>query len=119
VDRDTLALYLGRLGDRSFYRHYGDEDEPGTLWIAAERLGQLGPGVIPALMARVDAPDEHERMLVHFALMLASHDEAILARTGGEYADPEGVLEGAPHDRNAAIARAWWAKHRHFWDDAR
>jgi len=70
-------------------------------------------------MSRVDARDAHERMLVHYALLLASQDESILARTGGIYVNPESVLDGAPHDRNAAIARAWWTKHRHFWDDAR
>jgi hypothetical protein len=110
VDPDTLAFFMAKLPDTSFYHLSGDEL---VMWDASERLGRLGPGIVPALIARIDDPDPFVRERVEEALSSATQDERILARTDGQYlrfydnpASPDEVV------------RAWWAKFGRFWASA-
>lgn len=114
VHPDTLSEYLARLADTSFYSIGGCSEVEFVLWLAAERLSHLGPGVVPALVERFADPDPFVRERVQEALRSAAQDERILARTGGEY--PK--FYDQPPESAAVVARAWWTKHRRFWTPA-
>jgi len=114
VDADTLAYYLGELADTSLYSIGGCSDVELINWTAPAKLAELGPGVVPALMARVDDPDPFVSERAQEALSYVTQDERILARTGGEYIkfyDQPGV---PAHD----VVRAWWGKYARFWTPA-
>jgi hypothetical protein len=110
VDPDTLAYFMAKLPDTSFYSIGGCSEVEIVMWDAAERLGRLGPGVVPALIARIDDPDPFVRERVEEALSSSTQDERILARTDGEYL--RFYDNPAPPDE---VVRAWWAKFGRFW----
>jgi hypothetical protein len=114
LDRDTVAYFVGRLADTSFYSIGGCSEVEIVTWDASEKLGQMGPGVVPILVKRIADPDPFVRERVQDALLFATQDERILARTGGDYLkfydQPEGSARG--------IVEAWWSKFGHFWTSA-
>ncbi|MCC6349547.1 MAG: hypothetical protein IT347_08150 [Candidatus Eisenbacteria bacterium] len=111
VNPDTLDYYMAHLADTSFYSIGGCSDVEIVVWSASEKLGQMGPGVVPALIRRVDDPDPFVRERVQDALSLVTQDERILARTRGEYLKYYDQPERDPRD----IIEAWWRKFAHFW----
>ena len=111
VDPDTLSYYLAELADTSFYSIGGCSEVEITNWNAPERLGQLGPGVIPVLVERIADPDPFVRERVQEALLYATQDERVLSRTGGEYLKFYDRPDVLPRD----IVRAWWASFGHYW----
>jgi hypothetical protein len=111
VDPDTVSWYVAHLADTSFYSIGGCSEVELVFWDAPERLGQLGPGVVPVLVARVSDPDPFVRERVQEALLLATQDERILARTNGAYLKFYDQPEGSSRE----IVGAWWAKFGHFW----
>ena len=114
VDPDTLSYFLGRLADTSFYSIGGCSEVEIVMWTASERLGQLGPGAVPALVNRIADPDPFVRERVQEALLLATQDERILARTDGEYLKFYDQPASAPRD----VVRAWWTKYGPYWAPA-
>jgi hypothetical protein len=111
VDADSLSYLLRRLPDTTFYSVGGCSDVEIVMWTASERLGQMGPAAVPALVARIADPSPFVRERVQYALLLATQDERIIARTGGEYLKFHDQPERSPRD----IVEAWWAKYGHFW----
>ena len=111
IDPDTLSIYLARLPDTTFYSIGGCSDGELALWNASERLGHMGPGVVPALVEHIADPDPFVRERVQDALTFVTEDERIMARTNGEYLK----FYDRPADSSARIVRAWWAKFSHFW----
>lgn len=111
VDPDTLSWYVAQLADTSFYSIGGCSDVEIVMWNASEKLGQMGPGVVPTLMRRIADPDPFVRERVQDALSFATQDERILARTGGDYLRFYDQPGREPRD----IIEAWWRKFGHFW----
>ena len=114
VDPDTASWYAAHLADTSFYSIGGCSEVELVMWDASEKLGQMGPGIVPILVQRIADPNPFVRERVQDALMLATQDERILARTGGEYVKFYDQPNRAPRD----IVDAWWAKFGHFWTPA-
>jgi hypothetical protein len=111
IDQDTLSLYMAKLPDTSFYSIGGCSEVEITFWNASERLGGMGPGVVPVLIDHVADPNSFVRERVQEALQLVTQDERILARTGGEYI----TFYDKPGTPAPEIAKAWWARYRRFW----
>lgn len=114
VDPDTVSWYVAHLADTSFYSIGGCSEVELVFWDASEKLGQMGPGVVPILVQRMADPDPFVRERVQDALMSATQDERILARTGGEYVKFYDQPGRAPRD----IVGAWWSRFGHFWTSA-
>jgi hypothetical protein len=114
LDPDTLSFYVTRLADKSFYAIGGCPEVELTFWNAPERLGQMGPGVVPVLVKRIADPSPFVRERVQEALLYATQDDRILARTGGEYLKFYDQPSRSPRD----IVEAWWAKYGHYWTAA-
>jgi hypothetical protein len=111
VNSDTLSFYVARLADTSFYSIGGCSEVETILWNASERLGQMGPGVVPVLVERMADRRLFVRERVQEALLLATQDERILARTNGEYLK----FYDRPAGSSREIVAAWWAKFGHYW----
>jgi hypothetical protein len=111
LDPDTLSFYVTRLADTSFYAIYGCPDVELVFWNASERLGQMGPGVVPVLVTRIADPSPFVRERVQEALLYATQDDRILARTGGEYLTFYDQPSRSPRDK----VETWWAKYGHYW----
>jgi hypothetical protein len=111
VDVDTLSCYLALLADTSFYSIGGCSDVELAIWSAPERLGQMGPGIVPVLVRRIGDPNPFVRERVQEALLFATQDERILARTGGDYLKFYDQPATSPKD----LVEAWWKKFGHFW----
>jgi len=111
LDPDTLSFYVARLADTSFYAISGCPEVELVFWNAPERLGQMGPGVVPMLVKRIADPSPFVRERVQEALLYATQDDRILARTGGEYLKFYDQPSRSPRD----IAETWWAKYGHYW----
>ena len=56
IDPDTLSFYVARLADTSFYSTGGCSEVEIVVWNASERLGQMGPGVLPVLVEHIADP---------------------------------------------------------------
>ena len=111
INPDTLSYFVTRLADTSFYSIGGCSEVEIVVWNASERLGQLGPGVVPALVERIDDPNPFVRERVEEALLLATQDERILARTNGDYLK----FYDQPQRSSRDIVEAWWSQFGHFW----
>ena len=85
INRDTLSYFVARLADTSFYSIGGCSEVELVFWDVSEGLGRLGPGVVPVLVARIGDPNPFVCERVQEALLLATQDERILARTNGDY----------------------------------
>jgi hypothetical protein len=114
VDRDTVSYYLRQLADTSFYSIGGCSEVETVLWTASEKLGQMGPGIVPMLVQRIADPNPFVRERVQEALLLATQDERILARTGADYLKFYDQPGRSPRD----IVETWWSKFGHFWTPA-
>jgi hypothetical protein len=114
IDRDTLSFYVARLADTSFYSIGGCSDVEIVFWYASERLAQMGPGVLPVLVERIEDPSPFVRERVQDALLMATQDERIWARTNGEYLK----FYDQPASSSRDIVRAWWANYGHYWTPA-
>jgi hypothetical protein len=114
VDADTVSFYVMRLADTSFYSIGGCSEVETVFWNASERLGQLGPGIVPVLVKRIADPNPFVRERVQDALLFATQDESILARTGGDYLKFYDQLGRSSTD----IVDAWWKKFSFFWTAA-
>ncbi|QTF94538.1 MAG: hypothetical protein J5F18_19305 [Halomonas sp. BM-2019] len=112
---DEVHYFISRLADRRFVDTYGGAEHPRPWYIAAERLGQIGEPAIPLLVSRLDTADEYELMLALYALMLASQDPRLMARTGGDYVELGRVLSEESNAENRAAAEAWWQRHGWRW----
>lgn len=111
LDPDTLSFYITRLADTSFYAIGGCPEVELVFWNAPERLGQMGPGVVPVLVKRIADPNPFVRERVQEALLYATQDDRILARTVGEYLKFYDQPSRSPRD----IVETWWAKYGHYW----
>jgi len=114
INRDTLSYFVARLADTSFYSIGGCSEVELVFWDASEGLGRLGPGVVPVLVQRIADPSPFVRERVQEALLHATQEDCILARTGGEYLKFDDQPSRSPRD----IVEAWWAKFGHYWTPA-
>ena len=73
----------------------------------------MGPGVVPVLVGRIADANPFVRERVQEALLLATQDERIMARSGGEYIKFYDQSDPPPE-----VVKAWWAKFGHFWVSA-
>jgi hypothetical protein len=110
IDSDTLSYYISKLPDTSFYSIGGCSEVEITNWTASERLGSMGPGVVPVLVGRIADANPFVRERVQEALLLATQDERIMARSGGEYIKFYDQPDPPPE-----VVKAWWTKFGHFW----
>ncbi|MCC6349983.1 MAG: hypothetical protein IT347_10395 [Candidatus Eisenbacteria bacterium] len=113
-DADSAAWYLAHLADTTLYSIGGCSDVQTLSWDSSEKLGRMGPGIVPLLLKRMGDPDHFVRERVQDALLFVTQDERILARTGGEYVKFYDQPDRAPRD----VAAAWWAKFGRFWTPA-
>jgi hypothetical protein len=111
IDRDTLLFYVAALQDTSYYSVGGCDEVQTAFWNASERLGRMGPGVVPVLVDRVEDPDPFVRERVQEALLLATQDERIMTRTGDDYIK----FYDQPGTPPAEVVKAWWSKYHNFW----
>jgi hypothetical protein len=74
----------------------------------------MGPGVVPELVKRIADPSPFVRERVQEALLYATQDDRILARTGGEYLKFYDQPSRSPRD----MVETWWAKYGHYWTPA-
>jgi hypothetical protein len=114
INPDTLGFYLAKLPDTSFYSIGGCSDVEIIDWNAPAKLGAMGPGAVPPLLDRITDPNSFVRERVQEALLYATQDERILARTGGEYIK----FYDQPSTPPENIVRAWWGKFGRFWASA-
>ena len=114
INRDSLSYLVARLADTSFYSIWGCSEVELVVWNASEGLGRLGPGVVPVLVDRIEDPNPFVRERIQEALLLATQDERLLARTDGEYLK----FYDKPGISPPTIVRAWWSKYAHYWDPA-
>ena len=114
VDADTVSYYVAQLTDTSFYSIGGCSEVEVVIWNAPERLGQMGPVIVPVLVQRITDPNPFVRERVQEALLLATQDGRILARTGGDYLKFYDQPAASPRE----IVEAWWRKFGHFWTQA-
>ena len=110
-DADTASFYVAHLADTSFYSIGGCSEVETVFWNASERLGQMGPGIVPVLVTHIADPNPFVRERVQDALLFATQDERILARTNGDYLKFYDQPERSPRD----ITEEWWKKFGHFW----
>ncbi|MFI5372763.1 MAG: glycosyltransferase family 39 protein [Candidatus Eisenbacteria bacterium] len=112
-----IKALIRKLQDRSLVEfQVTDEVDTNPWYPIPERLGQLGAAAVPALIERLDTRDAFERMQVIYALLIATQDSEVMARTGDHYFNPVGTVL----DSDAAIAqveqaRRWWAKYGYVW----
>jgi len=107
--KQEMQFYLSKLSDRDYTQTYGH----GYTWYtAAEELGQIGEPAIPHLIQKLDTNDPFELKLTLYALLLASQDPAVKAKTGGEYIQVDTVLSEESNTENKKIALSWWKKYR-------
>jgi hypothetical protein len=111
INPDTLSFCIARLADTSFYSIGGCSDVEIVVWDASERLGRLGPGVVPVLVKRITDPNPFVRERIEEALLIATQDERILARTNGEYLR----FYDQPASSARDIVGAWWAQFGRYW----
>ena len=117
--KNRILFNIEKLKDRS-YVTIGEEhieDDASTWFIAAEELGLIGEPAIPYLIKRLDTEDQYELMLALYALLLASQDHALKAKTGGDYVHLTMVLTEKSNVDNMQVARVWWQKHKHLWGE--
>lgn len=114
VDPDTVSYYVAHLADTSFYWIGGCSEVETIGWKASEKLGQMGPGVVPVLVQRIADPNPFVRERVQDALLFATQDERILARTDGDYLKFYDQPARSPRD----LVEAWWKKFGHYWAPA-
>lgn len=114
--QERIAYYIGKLPDRDYVRSYGDNDNPRTWYTAAEALGEIGEPAVPALIGRLDTDDSYELMLALYALMLASQDPELKAKTGGDYLQLDTVLTEETNTANLRHAQSWWKRYRGLWN---
>ena len=114
IDRDTLSFYVAKLSDTTFYAVGGCSEVETIFWYAPERLSGLGPGVVPDLVGRIADPNPFVRERVQYALLLATQDERVMARTGGDYLKFYNQPGRSPSD----IVEVWWKEFGHFWASA-
>jgi hypothetical protein len=111
IDRDSLLFYVEALQDTGYYSIGGCDEVQTTVWNASEKLGGMGPGVVPVLVDRIEDPDPFVRERVQEALLLATQDETIMARTGDDYIK----FYDQPDTPPAEVVKAWWRKYHKFW----
>lgn len=110
-----VRYYISKLPDRTFVDTYGGEEHPRTWYTAAEALGAMGTIAIPALIDRLDTSDPYELKLALYALMLASQDPKLMAKTDGHYLQLTTVLIQDTNDENLRRARAWVQRYQHLF----
>ncbi|WP_244270872.1 HEAT repeat domain-containing protein [Thioalkalivibrio sp. ALJ1] len=114
---DKIHYYLERLSDRNYTETYGGEEHARTWYAAAEELGGIGEPAVLHLVQYLDSNDPWELKLALYALMLASQDPAVTARTNGDYVRLGTVLDENENAANRAIARDWWQRWSHLWQE--
>lgn len=96
---------------RSRLRSLEASSQSTISWNASEKLGQMGPGVVPVLVPRIADPNRFVRERVQDALLFATQDERILARTVGDYLKFYEQPARSPQE----IVEAWWKKFGRYW----
>lgn len=115
AEHELIRYYIGKLSDRRYVEIYGDADNPRPWYTAAEALGDIGAPAVPALIERLATPEPYELKLVLYALMLASQDPDLLARTAGKYLQLGTVLTEDGNQDNRQLALEWWQRYKHLW----
>ncbi|QAY65960.1 hypothetical protein [Paenibacillus protaetiae] len=112
AEAQSVETLIGKLKDRSYTRTYGE----GFVWYtAAEDLGLLGKQAVPALIANLGTPDDYERALTLYALLLATQEPDVKAFAEDDYI--HGYLDFDPVTQVPKIieAETWWEKYKSNW----
>lgn len=117
-ENQLVTFYVSKLPDRRYANTYGDADNPRPWYTAAEALGDIGMPAIPALIARLETPDQYELKLVLYALMLASQDPDLRSGIGGDYLKLDTVLAEDDNQENRQRALDWWQRYQHLFSDS-
>src|SRR5690625_1279308 len=110
-----VRYYISKLPDRTFVDTYGGEEHPRTWYTAAEALGAMGTIAIPALIDRLDTSESNKRKPPLYALMHASHDPKLIAKTESHYLQLTPVLTQDTNAENLRRARAWVQRYQHLF----
>jgi len=110
---ERVAFYVSRLGDRRYVERGADRDDPVVWHVAAEELGLIGIGAIPALISQLRvSSDDYERQQVFYALMLAVQHPNAQPSVGQDYPMPaEAYPPADAHPRLKTAWLSWWEDH--------
>lgn len=119
IEQQTIELetyltdyYIDKLSDPTYTDIYNEEY---IYYTAAENLGQIGKPAIPKLISRLQTPDDYERALVLYALLLASQDDSVQAFAGNNYIDVNLDFDARNHPEKVKIAYNWWDKYKSYF----
>lgn len=120
IEQQTIELetyltdyYIDKLSDPTYTDIYNEEY---IYYTAAENLGQIGKPAIPKLISRLQTPDDYERALVLYALLLASQDDSVQAFVGNDYININLDFDARNHPKQVKIAYDWWDKYKSYFN---
>ena len=107
-----VSYYIDHLSSPDYTSIYNEE----YIWYtAAECLGRLGKAAIPQLVSRIDTPDDYERTLVFYSLLLASQAEDVKVFAEDNYIDTRLDFDVSTHDEQRQTVVDWWAKYEKYF----
>lgn len=112
VETFLVDYYIDKLKDPTYVSIYNHDY---IYYTAAENLGQIGKAAIPKLINRLDTPDDYERALVLYSLLLASQDDSVKPFAHNDYILVSLDFDARNHPADVEIAEKWWNKYQsHF-----
>lgn len=112
VETFLVDYYIDKLKDPTYVSIYNHDY---IYYTAAENLGQIGKSAIPKLINQLDTPDDYERALVLYSLLLASQDDSVKTFAKNDYMDLSLDFDARNHPADVEIAKKWWNKYKsHF-----
>ena len=112
VETFLVDYYIDKLKDPTYISIYNHDY---IYYTAAENLGQIGKAAIPKLINKVNTPDDYERALVLYSLLLASQDDSVQSFAKNDYIQTSLDFDARNHPADVEIAQKWWNKYKsHF-----
>lgn len=108
----VVNYYLDKLKDPTYITTYNTDY---TYYIAAESLGQMGKPAIPGLIHKLTTPDDYERALVLYALLLASQADNMQEVCGNDYIHTQLDFDARNHPTQVQSVLKWWKKYASYF----
>lgn len=112
VETFLVDYYIDKLKDPTYVSIYNHDY---IYYTAAENLGQIGKAAIPKLINRLDTPDDYERALVLYSLLLASQDDSVKPFANNDYIRVSLDFDARNHPADVEIAEKWWYKYKSYF----
>lgn len=107
-----VDYYLDKLKDPTYISIYNEEY---IYYTAAENLGQIGKAAIPKLIHLLNTPDDYERALALYALLLASQADNVKAFCSNDFIDVSLDFDARNHPQNIKTALDWWERYKAYF----